>query len=507
MKKVKFYMGTKETFDKLFVKDPDGLYYIDGLLYKGDNLYTRRYERVTAYPLYGEDNVTYVNIADGSVKYWENGGYKDICHPIVQKLDKTSTQQQLVSAKAVYDCIISNTKDLNIDGINSLIEDKIGYLEGNTVKDYIKLIIDNLVGGAPDDLNTLNKISDALKSQANDIKGLKENSIDIDDVRLKSEAITEDDLDYKLIQKINNSSGGSGGSDITITGAQIDDKTPSYSKVYSSQNTENKIKDAVAKGIGSISFNEITVAERNKLAAIEPNANNYKHPDKHSAEMIVQTDELQFVSKIEKESFKNKYTKNEVDNLVSSLATGLIWKPSVNTYEDINLTYPKPEKDWCVSTSDGVYLYNGSSWIGIGINITPLATNANNGLMSKDDKIKIDNIAENANNYKHPDSHSAEMIIETDNKKFITSELYNKLANLDQQLETILDDYRRNDAKITEADIDEEFLKKLSNVSENIINDELLSLYHSYSSAKIELMLSEIENNVATFEDVDALFQ
>lgn len=506
MKKVKFYMGTKETFDKLFVKDPDGLYYIDGLLYKGDNLYTRRYERVTAYPLYGEDNVTYVNIADGSVKYWENGGYKDICHPIVQKLDKTSTQQQLVSAKAVYDCIISNTKDLNIDSINSLIEDKIGYLEGNTVKDYIKLLIDNLVDGAPDDLNTLKKLSDALKSQADDIEALKENSIDIDDVRLKSEAITEDDLDYKLIQKINNSSGGSGG-DITVTGAQIDDKAPSYSKVYSSQTTENKIKDAVTKGVNSISFNEITVAERNKLAAIEPNANNYKPPLSYSAEIIDQTDELQFVSETEKENYSDKYTKSETDNLLSSLSTGLVWKESVDTYEDITTTYPKPVKDWCVSTKNGVYLYDGSKWIGIGINVTPLVTKNNDGLMSKSDKSKLDTIAENANNYKHPSTHSADIITETTDRKFVNTELYNKLSNIDEQLEITLKDYRDNETKITEADIDEEFLKKLSNAGGTVVNDELLSLYHSYSSAKIELMLSEMENNVATFEDVDALFQ
>ena len=52
---------------------------------------------------------------------------------------------------------------------------------------------------------------------------------------------------------------------------------------------------------------------------------------------------------------------------------------------------------------------------------TTLASDKVNGLMSRDDKVKLDSIPEGVNNYIHPNSHPASMIIESTNKQFVSS--------------------------------------------------------------------------------------
>lgn len=49
-----------------------------------------------------------------------------------------------------------------------------------------------------------------------------------------------------------------------------------------------------------------------------------------------------------------------------------------------------------------------------------LATTGKEGLMSATDKAKLDGIQDGANNYQHPESHPATMIIEDGTHRFIT---------------------------------------------------------------------------------------
>lgn len=100
----------------------------------------------------------------------------------------------------------------------------------------------------------------------------------------------------------------------------------------------------------------------------------------------------------------NMYTKSEVDNKFSSLETSTVWKPPVNTYADIAITYSNPSDGWTVNVNDTdyTYRYDGTKWILISANAIPNATSDVNGLMTSSDKIKLDGIAENANNYSLP---------------------------------------------------------------------------------------------------------
>lgn len=121
--------------------------------------------------------------------------------------------------------------------------------------------------------------------------------------------------------------------------------------------------------------------------------------------------------------FNQRYTKTEVDNLVSASGTSLDWKASVNTYNDIATAYPNPQDGWTVNVKDTdiTYRYDGSKWIAISANSIPLATQTLDGRMSKADKIKLDGIQAGATKYTHPSSHPATMITEDSTHRFVTN--------------------------------------------------------------------------------------
>lgn len=150
-----------------------------------------------------------------------------------------------------------------------------------------------------------------------------------------------------------------------------------------------------------------------KLDGIATNANNYVHPDNESIRHVTDT---------EKNRWNNTYTKPQVDELLSTFTTGMDWKASVNTYDDILTTYPNPQDGWTVNVKDTdiTYRYDGKSWVAISANAIPLASSTVDGKMSKGDKVKLDGIATNANNYVHPSTHAPSIIKQDENNRFVT---------------------------------------------------------------------------------------
>ena len=63
-----------------------------------------------------------------------------------------------------------------------------------------------------------------------------------------------------------------------------------------------------------------------------------------------------------------------------------------------------------------------------------LVSTDRNGVMSKEDKAKLDGIEEEANKYTHPGTHPASMIEEDDTHKFITNDEKKLLSRLGSQL-------------------------------------------------------------------------
>lgn len=117
-----------------------------------------------------------------------------------------------------------------------------------------------------------------------------------------------------------------------------------------------KVDKVNGKGL---STNDYTTAEKNKLNGIEASANNYTHPANHSASVITQDVNNRFVSDTEKSKWNGKAEKT-----VASIST--------------------------------------------------------DGLMSSEDKAKLNGIDNGANNYIHPEMHPASMIDDNETRRFIT---------------------------------------------------------------------------------------
>ena len=91
---------------------------------------------------------------------------------------------------------------------------------------------------------------------------------------------------------------------------------------------------------------------------------------------------------------KDSYTKTEIDDKFTSIAKGMNWKPSVATKVDLEALTDNSKSDTrIVEDESKIYIYNGTSWEGIGSSANvPKATIDNDGLMSKEDFTKLEGI-------------------------------------------------------------------------------------------------------------------
>lgn len=91
---------------------------------------------------------------------------------------------------------------------------------------------------------------------------------------------------------------------------------------------------------------------------------------------------------------KDSYTKTEIDDKFTSMVKGMNWKPSVATKVDLEALTDNSKSDTrIVEDESKIYIYNGTSWEGIGSSANvPKATIDNDGLMSKEDFTKLEGI-------------------------------------------------------------------------------------------------------------------
>lgn len=135
----------------------------------------------------------------------------------------------------------------------------------------------------------------------------------------------------------------------------------------------------------------------------------------------------------DKVRWEDKFTKSEINTKFSIAEANNCWKSPVNTFASISVEYPAPEDGWMVSTKDTkyTYRYDGAKWIPISANAIQNATSSGNGLMSDSDKSKLDGIATNANNYTHPATHPASIIVQNSTNRFMTDTERGKLSGIE----------------------------------------------------------------------------
>lgn len=108
----------------------------------------------------------------------------------------------------------------------------------------------------------------------------------------------------------------------------------------------------IAANLAAIQSNDTDIAAN--LAAIQSN-----DTDITSLDARVTTNEGDIT---------NRYTKAEVDNLMTEAINNLAWRDSVADVADLTTTYPTPLDGWTayVSNVDEIYTYNGTAWVKTG---------------------------------------------------------------------------------------------------------------------------------------------
>lgn len=148
----------------------------------------------------------------------------------------------------------------------------------------------------------------------------------------------------------------------------------------------------------------------------------------HNADTITDGTTKSIPTKTKQAEWDKKVTKEELNAAVNTFASGLAWKGVFDTLADLKakITNPK-EGDFVIVIKEPTYpkntllIYEGepsNAWQTAGELIMPgKATQTSDGLMSKEDKKKLDGLS----NYVHPTSHPATMITEDDTHKFVTA--------------------------------------------------------------------------------------
>lgn len=165
--KVNIYYGSKDAYD--FEKqnkriDENALYFIEGVLYSGYELYSQDYKKVSSYPSIGQKNCIYINTTDSSVAIWDydKNEWIYLCMPASNEIINNSNS--IATSSAVYK-VLQNTKeytDKKCNEISESLTDTLNTAIENSIVDYNK----NLFAES-DKYNSISDIENAIDDITN----------------------------------------------------------------------------------------------------------------------------------------------------------------------------------------------------------------------------------------------------------------------------------------------------------------------------------------------------
>ena len=162
--------------------------------------------------------------------------------------------------------------------------------------------------------------------------------------------------------------------------------------------------------------------DKAKLDNIQENSNNYIHPDSHPATMITEDATHRFITDDERNTWNAKAS-TEIATISANGLMSAEDKIKLNTVENNANNYIHPQNHPATMiTEDATHKFvtdeQIKSWESKPT--SALASSEINGLMSKEDKAKLDVIEAKANNYVHPEKHDPSIIIQDETNRFVT---------------------------------------------------------------------------------------
>ena len=309
-----------------------------------------------------------------------------------------------------------NTIDFNANNITvdtSMSDSSTNPVQNKIVKSYVDTKVSNLVNSAPETLDTLEELANALGDDPNFAttistelgtkvdketgKGLSTNDYtDAEKTKLSGIAESADAVSFSRTLNSGTEIGT-----ITING------TPT--KLYSTNNDNTEYEEATTTVAGLMS-----AEDKVKLNSIDSNANNYTHPNytAYTGKPIanqtpsfggsftisqITSDSSGHITSVTDRSIPNTKASSSVLGLVSIGDNISISNEGVISISNSNVLNALNS-----GSNTTKYLRNDGSWEVPHDTTYDEATTTTHGLMSSDDKSKLDNIADNANNYSHP---------------------------------------------------------------------------------------------------------
>ena len=166
----------------------------------------------------------------------------------------------------------------------------------------------------------------------------------------------------------------------------------------------------------------MSAVDKVKLDGIATGANKYTHPSSHAATMITQDSSHRFVTDTEKSTWNAKAS----TAVVTTSSNGLMLAADKVKLNGIatnanNYSHPSSHPATMI-TADEDHRFVTDDQISAwnAKASTAVVTTSSNGLMTYTDKKKLDGIAANANNYVHPSKHAASMITQSASYRFVT---------------------------------------------------------------------------------------
>ena len=189
---------------------------------------------------------------------------------------------------------------------------------------------------------------------------------------------------------------------------------------------------------------------------------------------------------------KDSYTKTEIDDKFTSMAKGMNWKPSVATKVDLEALTDNSKSDTrIVEDESKIYMYNGTSWEGIGSSANvPKATIDNDGLMSKEDFTKLKGIEPDKYETKEDFNTKVGSLtsLNTDNKDSVVSainEVKEGVNNTVKIDDTVVDTNKVYSSK----KINDTYVKKEENKS--LVPDSEIEKIHTHTNKNYLDKISE----------------
>lgn len=149
----------------------------------------------------------------------------------------------------------------------------------------------------------------------------------------------------------------------------------------------------------------------------------------HDADVITDGATKSVPTKTKQAEWDKKVTTEQLNAAVNAFASGLAWKGVHTTLAELAKAIPEPKEGYFVivtqeptyNNKNTLLIYEAETvnkWQTAGELMMPgKATQTQDGLMSKEDKKKLDGLQ----NYEHPASHPAAMITEDETHKFVTT--------------------------------------------------------------------------------------